>query len=421
MNDRALFLAARKAVSVEALAGRATRLVRAGSEMRGLCPLCAKGRASAPRPMKAEASGDGQAARRRRRAKARGEPFAVSADGQSWRCFRCGEGGDVVDLEAALRGGTAVEAARRLTGGAPLPAPSAPPARKPAARDEGPRSTDRIAAALWREARPAVDTLAAVYLAHRGIPGAVIAAALGNTRFHPRAKWWWDEEARRWECAPAWINLCVIQGEDGRPRATGGVHATYLAPDGRGKASDDGDSKIMWGRQSLNGRPAGAWLIGPRGDQPVALAEGAESALSIAGLEYLRTGRILRCAAALSLDRLQGGVLRDDQKRIDPYDPQPDPARPPFLWSGLGEVWIGLDNDMGPITVRGRTPRGRTIPFVMTGEARTALSGRLAGAGWRGTGAQARLMKPPAGRDFNIELRRVIARLEAAEPADVSV
>jgi hypothetical protein len=59
MFDRSLFDQARGAVSVDALAAAVTDLRRAGSELRGVCPLCGAGKAksaSAPFAVKPAAA-----------------------------------------------------------------------------------------------------------------------------------------------------------------------------------------------------------------------------------------------------------------------------------------------------------------------------------------------------------------------------
>ncbi len=403
MFDRGLFLAARARVSVEALAGRATTLVRAGSELRGTCPLC-KGRAAT--------SMSGAAPRKKKRGGSRTGGFAVYASSQSWHCYVCEEGGDVVDLEQALRGGTAVEAARRLAGGDYVPdTRDQTPVKASTSRDDGPGATDRMAVRLWQSGQALAGSAGATYLLARGIAPEVVAATASNLRFHPRANWQWDGERKAWTHAPAMLALSVVK-IDGRPRATGGIHATYLRADGRAKASDDGRAKIMWGRQGRAGLAGGAWLIGPAGAGPLVVAEGIETALSMATLEFRRTGVIPRAVAALSLNRLQGGVLKDADRCIDVFDPQPDPERPPFVWAGeAGPLVIGVDCDMSPIRVRGRTGRDKVCEFELSGEARARLCARLARAAWLAAGvAEVRVAWPAPGADFNDELRRAMAR-----------
>lgn len=399
---RAAVEAARNRVSIEALAGRATKLTKG----RGACPL--PGCHAVAKPAEAK---------RRKKKALRSEPFEVR--GGRFRCYKCDQHGDVVDLEQLLRGGTILEAARRLTGMTELPKPTRPPARE---RPDGGRSetTARIAAEIWRGGVPAAGTLVETYLAARGIVPRVIAAAVRQLRFHPAAKWRFDDASRRWITAPAMVALVVVAGADGRPVATGGIHATYLAVDGSGKAeSEEAPSKIMWGPQSLDGKPGGAWLIGPsleghEGDGLAVGAEGIETSLSLASLHLMRTGALPRAWAALSLDRLQGRLLKDEDRCVDLAGLTPDPERPAFTWPGVWRVLVGVDRDMSPIAVRGRTGRGKPVDVELAAEARARICARMAAAAWRAAGAaEARSIAPPPGKDFNDELRRVRARERA--------
>jgi len=381
-----IFDEARRAVSVEDLATRAgIKLVRAGRERRGPCPICGAG------------------------SKSGSLPFAVREGGLSFRTFcGCNLRGDVVDLEQALGGGTLVEAARRLVGNefrsAPRPQPTSAPAQT------GPSNSDRIAMELWQGAIPIEGTLVERYLAARGIAPQIIARAAPNLRFHALAKWGWDDSARSWITAPAM--LVQVQTPAG---PTGGVHATYLNRSGLGKA-DLKPAKRMWGRQAdADGRPGGAWLIGPAGAGDLVTGEGIESVLSAATLA-LRGGRFMRACAALSLDRLQGGLLRDDEGCIDVGAPQPNPESPAFSWPQppgwpWREVLVAVDRDMSPIKLKGRTGRGKVCWFEFGPAERAQLCGRLAVAAWRAAGApKVRAIAPPPGFDFNDELRRVLAR-----------
>lgn len=381
--DRSLFDHARGAVSVDALAAGVTDLRRAGSELRGVCPLCGAGK-------KNSASA----------------PFAVKPGKGTWRCYVCDAHGDVVDLEQQLRGGTPVEAARRLVGDAPLPARTSRPAERVKA-PEGPSASDRVAAEILAGRRPFAGSPAERYLRSRCVPDAVLALAAPRIGFHPAAKWGWDEEARRWITAPALVLEVVTPSPDGDPLPTGGVHCTYLAVGGTGKAALD-PSKRMWGRQGADGRPGVAWLFGDFRAPPMTrltTGEGAETVLSMAGLDPAALSGA--AVAALSLDRLQGGLLRDDEGCIDAFDPQGDPERPPATWPGRWRVVAGVDRDMGDLKVKARTGRGKVSPFVLDGEARARLCARLTVRGWKAAGAySARAIAPGRGSDFNDELRR---------------
>lgn len=402
MFDRSLFDAARDRVSVEQLAAAETDLRRAGSEMRGQCPLCAAG-------SKKSASA----------------PFAVHPGKRTWKCYVCDpRGGDVVDLERALRGGTPVEAARRLAGDAPLPARTNKPQPK-AAESAGPTVSDKVALELWREAKPITGTLAERYLRWRGIASEVIAAASASLRFHPFAKWGWDESARQWIKAPAILLAIVTASPDGMPVPTGGVHCTYLARDGQGKAPLD-PAKRMWGPQHADGRMGMAWLTGdsrPAKDAVLVTGEGLETVLSVLTMTLHRNkGVVGPSCAALSLDRLQGGLLRDNEGRLDPYDPKANPERPAAVWPGeWGEVVVAVDRDMSPLRVKAVTPRGKTCEFTFEPEARARLCARLAAAAWKAAGAlKVRAIAPTPGHDFNDDLRRLKARQTAQTKGDAA-
>jgi hypothetical protein len=367
--------AAKAAVAVETLAGAVTKLRRAGSEQRGQCPLCGAA------------------------AKSASPPFAVNPAKQTWRCHGCGRFGDVVDLERELNGGSPVDAAKRLLGGGYESAPRPAFVAKPKA--EGPTSSAHAAAEMWAAGKPLGGSLAERYLLGRGVDAAVIARVGDHLRYHPFALWGWDGGYVK---APAMLARVVTSSGP-----TCGVHATYLARDGRGKAALS-PAKRMWGPQTDgHDRPGGAWLIDPETHADLLVAEGIETALSAATLLW-RRGEAWAVAAALSLNRLQGGMMRDAEGCADLVDPRGDPERPAFTWPGpLGAPWrtvaIAIDRDTSPVRVKGRTGRGKPCDFTLDGEARARLCGRLAVAAWKPLAAQVRAIAPPPGRDFNDELK----------------
>src|SRR5205085_770835 len=129
--------------------------------------------------------------------------------------------------------------------------------------------------------------------------------------------------------------------------------------------------------------------------------------------------RPLRACAALTLGRLQGGWVRDDEGCIDPRALVPDPEFRAFTWptpsvNPWADVYLAVDRDMAPVKIKGRTGRGRVVPMLLDGEARARICGRLATAAWLAAGApRARAILPPPRTDFNTELRRVLARESA--------
>lgn len=384
-----LFQRAREKVSIgDYLARQSVTLKRSGAlEQRGPCVLC-----------------DGDGTR-----------FVVK--GERWKCWGCGEHGDVVELVAQHLRMTGVEAARWLLG-EDVPVSSPPRSKPPASAPEGPSASDRTALEIWAARRPLAGTLAERYLLGRGIAPEVVAAAGDNLRYCGLARHHWDERAGAWVSAPALVaEVVVASGNPGVPVPTGGVHVTYLDRESGGK-SRLAPAKKMWGPQSLGGRPGGAWLIGPDGWSghwgELVVAEGIETALSVATLA-LRRGQGVRAVAALSLNRLQGGLARDEDGCIDPFHAVGDPRSPAFVWpepagAAWGEVLICVDRDMADQKARVRTPRRGVCEMRLTAEVRARICGQLAVAAWKGAGAaSARAIAPPPGMDFNDQLRRVLA------------
>ena len=369
-----LFDAARR-VDIVAVAG--TPLFRAGRRLRGECPLCgaSKGKRS-----------DGA--------------FSVEPAEGVFKCFACGRGGDVITLEQELRGGSPREAAARLVDRAPRrPRPSAP-ARAPGASNEG------LARRLWSEARPAVGSLVETYLSERGLvaASAIRRGALDRLRFHPEAPWGVHNGRR--VTRPAMVTRVLTH-----LGATGGVHLTYLTPDGTRKTGLR-PAKRMFGPQARDGRPGGVILSDIVGRDRAIVAEGIETALSAAAL--IDPG----CAimASLSLDRLQGGWLPDKYGRYDPDQPAADLSRPAFAWprpdSPWSEVAICVDRDMSPIRVKARRAAGGSYFRELGSDARARVCGSLAVQHWRHAqpGLRVSVCAAAVGRDFNDELR---ARLGA--------
>ncbi|MFN4176440.1 CHC2 zinc finger domain-containing protein [Phenylobacterium sp.] len=367
-----LFARARDA-DVEAVAG--VKLFRVGRRLRGECPLCGASKGK---------RGSGA--------------FSVDPEARLFKCFACDAGGDVVDLERDLRGGSLREAAERLAGGAWS---SAPLTRRPEPRrveGERPQSgAERLAAELWDGAQPSITgTLGETYLRARGLTS-MIGRIRGGLRFHPAARWGWDEQRGSWITAPAIVGR--VRTFSGR---TGGVHCTYLRADGSGKTRLD-PAKRMWGPQKdSDGRPGGVWLSDPEErDWPLVVGEGIESTLSAMQL----LGRKCRGVATLSLGALQGGWLTDAWGRIDPAAVAPDPERPAFTWPDQDEVIVAVDRDMAPIEVKVRKLGGGTLRRRLSGEERARICAGLAAAAWKQAGANAvRVIAPAAGRDFNDEL-----------------
>jgi len=179
-----------------------------------------------------------------------------------------------------------------------------PPNPAELARREAERQAEAQRRALrasfcWKEAQPIAGTLAESYLRGRGIT-----CPLPPTlRFHPAC--WHGPTATK---APALVAL--VDGGDGFA-----VHRTYLRADGAGKAALDPDKAML-------GAVAGGAVRLTQAQGPLAVAEGIETALSLAcGL--LRTPATI--CAALSTSGMRGLRLPPEAGRLT-IAPDGDPA-----------------------------------------------------------------------------------------------
>lgn len=385
---REYFDRARRAMRVEDLVAKAgISLYRAGRRLRGECIVCGASKG-----------------------KKNGGAFWIDPDSGRWGCFNgggeCQDGGDVIELVRIQRGGNRREAADWLLGpdAAALPRRDrvAAPADRSTAEDDGARKAAQ-AAKILAEAVSAAGTLAERYLAARGIEGAVLEAMCRRLRFHPRVLW--GRIGDRWVHAPAMVGMFeTVAGP------TGGVHLTYLRPDGSGKADLDPAKRMLGPTTDAEGRPGAVWLIGPEGEGPLLAGEGIESAGAAAVLH----GAPCRLAATTSLRSLQGGWLADKWGRRDPEAVRGDPDMPPWTWPlediGADAVLIAVDRDMKPVKVKCRKPMGGTYWRVLSSEDRARICAALAEQAWRRANPRlsasgARAVAPSPGRDFSDELR----------------
>jgi putative DNA primase/helicase len=196
-----------------------------------------------------------------------------------WCDHEGGGGGDMLALVRRQHGGdmaAALHWARRFLGmpqgrtGKPPHAPNMPAAPEgapagnstaasPGRELEASWSLD-MARQLWSE-RQATGHEA--YLAHRGFrpePGAPLA-------FHPRA---W----RNSECGPAGPAMLALMTDPATAQPVG-VHVTYLAPDGRGKAAGNSPKVFLGGVGVVRLVPDAEVTMG------LGLAEGIETSLSV--------------------------------------------------------------------------------------------------------------------------------------------
>ncbi|MBW0159397.1 toprim domain-containing protein [Sedimentimonas flavescens] len=151
-------------------------------------------------------------------------------------------------------------AAARIFPGDPAQSDPALIAQREHHRKAEAEKRSRQAQEVWNEAHSIQGTLAETYLRGRGIT-----AALSPTlRFHPSC--WHGPSAQR---HPA----LVARIADGDGFA---VHRTYLCADGRQKAILEGGNKLMLGMAR------GGHVLLAEGAGPLVVAEGLETALSLA-------------------------------------------------------------------------------------------------------------------------------------------
>jgi hypothetical protein len=204
-----------------------------------------------------------------------------------WSDFASGEGGDALDLVAAVlfRGDRrqAMDWARSWLGLSDTACPSAqrrsPPVPAKPAVDPEAKARSAAALALFLAASPTLaGTPAALYLAARGLDLAQLGRHPKSLRFHP--KLWNAESQRSW---PALV--AAITDAAGAHVAT---HRTWLAQTGDrwGKAPLV-DAKMTLGRYAggsiriWRGASALPLARAPAGET-VVIAEGIETALSVA-------------------------------------------------------------------------------------------------------------------------------------------
>lgn len=292
-----------------------------------------------------------------------------------WRRHSQGIGGDVLKLIAyCLTGDPRVTAetfaeARNFLGLDRRPDP-AEAARRRAEAETRRREQERVAAEerlesarrardIWRASRPGEGSPVEAFLAARGVGGFAVPATI---RYHPELPYWWAaEKARRGTIihrGPAMVALMT----DGATGAFRGVHLTWLAPGGAGKArivAPDGSACLV---RKMRGAAEGAHVrLAPPGRE-LAVAEGIETAMAVA----LASGRPV--FAALSLGNLAA-------------------ALPPMV----RDLTLCADADEKYRLVA-LSARGRMVdPDAVLDHAVTAHAGR---------GLTVRLARPPLGLDF---------------------
>lgn len=162
-------------------------------------------------------------------------------------------------------------------------------------RDDAKRTA--VALGIWHEARPGAETIVGTYLRSRGISLDPLPRGL---RFHPQCWRPRGDAGNRVSPLPAMVAL--VEHIERGPVA---IHRTYLRANGHGKA------RIEPAKASLGPVAGGAVRFGmPREGEWLAIAEGIESALSLA------TAYALPCWAALSANGIKSLVLPPEASMV---------------------------------------------------------------------------------------------------------
>lgn len=233
------------------------------------------------------------------------------ARGLVWKCFAGCSQKEVQD-ELARRG-----LLDERNGGRPSGRPSAVGAG--AARAPmlvaGSEANREAAYRIWRAAVPAAGTLVEAYLEARGLPlPACKAIRFSPALRHPTGSDW-----------PAMV--CAVQGPNGRFM---GVHRTFLARDGQGKAP------VSPAKMSLGPIAGGAVRLGPAADGML-VGEGVET--TIAGMAV--SGR--PGWASLSTSGMKTLVLPEGVKEVRVLVDADEPGEKAALaatarWQGEGRT-----------------------------------------------------------------------------------
>lgn len=192
--------------------------------------------------------------------------FHVREGEGKFKCFGCGESGDVIELLMRLERLSFPDAVRRL-GGSDAAGERRYAAPKPTTEEPPDEHKLACAQTIWDDATLLTGSLGETYLRSRGI--AAGAASSADIRFHASAPYWGYEPARS-KRYPAMV--AAIRKPD---RTFIGAHVTYLAPDGMGKAD------VNVARKVFAKKDGGFIRLGPIGERLV-VGEGIESALSAA-------------------------------------------------------------------------------------------------------------------------------------------
>lgn len=191
--------------------------------------------------------------------------FSVNDAKGFYHCFGCSAHGDILDWWQKQDGLSFQEARDRLkreAGEASGPIADATATDRRSEPDDDAKRKQAEARAIWRASRPILDTLAEEYL--RGARCIRLSHLPDCLRFHPGLQ----PDPRQAETFPA-----LIAGVTDGAGTLVAIQRTFLAPDGRGKAS------ISAPKRSLGPIGQGAVRLADVG-AVLGVAEGVETGLS---------------------------------------------------------------------------------------------------------------------------------------------
>lgn len=206
-----------------------------------------------------------------------------------------GEHGDLLDIIRERTGIThfpdlLAEARAHL--GRPQPVVAEMPSPR---KDKTPGGTPEAAPRLFAASQLVAGTLAATYLTSRGISHFGASAAL---RFHPKC---WHREGDQSKPVPRPAMIAAVTDRAG---ALQGVHRTWLAPDGQGKA------RVETQRRAMGHLLGNAVRLTPH-DDILVVGEGIETMLSL-----IEAVPDLPVWAALSSGHLGAVLLPEGLQRL---------------------------------------------------------------------------------------------------------
>lgn len=307
--------------------------------------------------------------------------------------FASGEGGDVIRFVQLMEGCHFRAALGRLLLDAGLddPATRATRAREYAAKAksheelEAARESRNIgfASAIWRDSVPASGTLVEEYLAWRNIDLDALKALYGwrvpaSLRFVPALH---QKRHGQMHVGPAMVGIadrCILGN-----RQFSGVHRTWLAAEGHGKAPIE-QPKLTLG--SIFGASTRLSPVGP----VAVLGEGYETTLSVMA-DLARHGETVFGVSGLFLGNITGGGIKPDDAPRGFISAEPDERRPGLMLpEEVREVILLKDAD-------GKNPAD--IDRFM----------RRAATKFQRAGLRVRVACPEMGKDFNDMVREEIA------------